>query len=91
MKIPSSLTLGAVTWKVIEIKYSPDNQGHTDPRTATILIEKNDNKRVMEQTFVHELTHAIQFSAGKTDHDEKSICGEATFWHQYLVEMYDKK
>ena len=91
MKIPSSFTLGAVIWKVVVIEHSPDNQGHTDSRTATILIEKNPNKRVMEQTFMHELNHAIKFSTGKTEHDEGVNDAEAVFWHQYLVQVYDKK
>jgi hypothetical protein len=92
MKIPKEFTLGAVTWKVKIVEDLPDRMGQSDFRNATILIEKNANKRVMEQTFCHELLHTLFFSTGRADnHDEVLIDGLGHSLHQYLVEIYDGK
>jgi hypothetical protein len=37
-----------------------------------------------EQTFCHELVHAIKYMMGEDDHDEKVVDIFATFLHQYL-------
>ena len=64
--------------------------GQADFRNATILIEKNENKQIMAQTFCHELLHALFFSTGRVeDHNEVLIDGLAHSLHQFLVEMYE--
>jgi len=89
MKIPKSFTLGSITWKVKIVEDLPDRMGQADFRNATILIEKNANKQIMEQTFCHELLHSLFFSTGRVeDHDEVLIDGLAHSLHQYMVEMY---
>ena len=90
MKIPKTFTLGAITWKVKIVEDLPYRMGQADFRNATILIEKNENKQIMAQTFCHELLHALFFSTGRVeDHNEVLIDGLAHSLHQFLVEMYE--
>ena len=91
MKIPKTFTLGAITWKVKIVEDLPDRMGQADYRNATILIEKNSNSRIMEQTFCHELLHALFFSTGRVeeDHPEQLVDALAHYLHQYTVEMYE--
>ena len=92
MIIPKNFTLGAIEWQVRIVRDLPDRMGQTDFRNATILIEKNDNRRVMEQTFCHELLHSLFFSTGRVeDHPEELIDGLAHSLHQFLVETYKDK
>jgi hypothetical protein len=41
------------------------------------------NKTFTEQTFCHELVHAIMFSMGHTNHDEIFVDAFGALLHQY--------
>ncbi len=88
MLIPKKFTLGAVEWTVKIVEDLPDKMGLTDPKTASIYIEKNSNKQVFNQVFCHELVHAMLFSTGRDNddnpHDELLVDGMAHYLHQYL-------
>ena len=90
MLIPPKFTLGAIEWKVKIVDDLPDRMGQSDAKTATIFLEKNPNKQILAQTFVHELIHALFFSTGRTEeHDEVLVDGLAHQLHQYLEEIYE--
>lgn len=89
MKIPNKFTLAATEWKVKIVEDLPDRQGQTDNAAATILLEKNSNKQIMAQTFLHELLHAILYSTGRLeDHDEVLVDGMSHYLHQFIEEVY---
>lgn len=41
------------------------------------------NEQMTQQTFFHELVHAILFTMGKTNHDEEFTDAFGAFLHQY--------
>lgn len=86
MPLPKQFDLGGLTWKVVQIDHLPGALGTTDNSKAEIHILKSLPSPVKEQTFYHELVHAIQFSMGKPQeqHDEQFTDGFATFLHQYF-------
>lgn len=86
MNIPKSFQLGGTTWKVEIAETLPGCMGLCNNQEAKITILKGLSKDVKEQTFCHELVHAIMFSMGKPSeaHDEVFVDGFGTFLHQYL-------
>lgn len=84
--IPRSFTLGGVTWNVSQLPLC-GTLGQCHMPNATIQLEKALQKEVKEQTFCHELVHAIMFTMGMRDHDERFVDGFAVFLHQYLKQQ----
>jgi len=41
------------------------------------------NEQMTQQTFYHELVHAIMFAMGKTNHDEEYTDAFGSLLHQY--------
>lgn len=70
MKIPKTLRIGAVLWTVQQVP--PDEFdggsacGDTNRALALIRINHDLPEDMKEQTFMHELLHAIDF---QLDHD----------------------
>lgn len=92
MKIPTSFQLGGITWKVVLRKRLPGKYGECDLAKTTIYVRENIDQELKEQTFCHELAHAIQFAMGisQENHDEQQIDAFATFLHQFLTSaQYD--
>lgn len=87
MKIPTGFQLGGIDWKVEQTTPLMGAMGATFQQEARIQLLKELSKQIKEQTFCHELVHAILFSMGTPgpEHDEKFIDGFATFLHQYLT------
>jgi hypothetical protein len=87
MKIPTSFKLGGLTWKVVLRKRLPGKYGECDLAKTTIYVRNNISQELMEQTFCHELAHAIQFAMGilQENHNEQEIDAFATFLHQFLT------
>lgn len=85
MKLPKQVQLGGVVWKVEE-SYLAGNLGVCRNDRGTIYVDNTLPGAVKNQTFCHELVHAILFSMGKPadQHDEIFVDGFATFLHQYL-------
>ena len=83
MNIPDEFELGGVTWRV-EHTDALSEMGHCDCEQAVIRIRKNLGKEVREATFCHELQHAIRFTAGETDHDERQVDAHGNLLHQFL-------
>lgn len=89
MKIPKSFQLGGTTWSVEHTGHIPDALGETHMARAKILLNDSGGfcKDQREQTFCHELVHAILFAMGKgqtAPHDEEFVDVFGTFLHQYL-------
>lgn len=89
MLIPKKFKLGGTTWTVKELDHIPGALGAANSQEAMIILLKSLPKEVKEQTFLHELNHAIMFSMGipQPEHDEKFVDGFATFLHQYLQQI----
>lgn len=83
MKIPKQFQLGGVNWTV-QTGELIEAMGFCQIDKALIKLNEEIKGDVLEQTFCHELVHAIMFSMGLRDHDEKFVDGFGTFLHQYL-------
>jgi hypothetical protein len=83
MKIPKSFQLAGVTWKVEETA-AMHEMGHCDSETATIRLRAGLADQMKAATFCHELQHAIRYTAGETDHDEKTVDAHGNLLHQFL-------
>lgn len=80
--VPLSFYLVGCQWTV---KYVEDltEYGTCDCSTQTIRLRAGMNKTFTEQTFCHELVHAIMFSMGHTNHDEIFVDAFGALLHQY--------
>ncbi len=87
MEIPSSFVLGGLTWKVRFVKRLPGKYGDCDLAKQVITIKSTISKELQEQTFCHELVHAILFARGilQENHDEQETDAFATFLHQFFT------
>lgn len=85
MKIPNEFKLGGIKWSVTQMPLC-GTLGQCYMTNATIQLEKSLQREVKEQTFCHELVHAIMFTMGMRDHDEKFVDAFAVFLHQYLTQ-----
>ena len=84
MKIPLKFTLGGIDWKVTEENVLPTALGATSQQLAHVALLADLPKQVKEQTYCHELVHAILYSMGKPEHYEVFVDAFATFLHQYF-------
>jgi|TARA_R110002074_G_scaffold362899_1_gene536036 hypothetical protein len=87
MEIPSKFFLGGIEWTVIYKDNLFESQGRCDPVSATILLERNSNKQVLHQCFVHELVHCLFYQAGVVEHDEVQVDKLSYTLHQYLEQQ----
>lgn len=88
MIIPKRFKIGGVTWTVKEVEVIPGGCfGQTELWNAEISITKSLKQDTKEQTYIHELLHALMFSMGKRNHDEEFVDGLATLLHQYLKQQ----
>jgi hypothetical protein len=87
MKIPASFVLGGVTWRVEKLPLT-DALGLCLYDKAVIRLDDSLPPDVMEQTFAHELNHALMYSMGMRDHDERFVDGLATMLHQYFKQFH---
>lgn len=86
MNIPKTFQLAGITWKVRENSHLI-NMGECHSQRGLIYLkpDPNYNAAVLEQTYVHELVHAILFTMGDAGpHDEKFVDGFAALLHQYM-------
>lgn len=85
MRIPRLFTLGGTTWQVVQIKDLAE-LGRCQRDIHTIQLKQNIPKAIKEQTFCHELVHAIKYTLGEAeDHDEQKVDVFATFLHQFMT------
>jgi hypothetical protein len=88
MKIPKGFTLAGIPWEV-EVRSmvadGSDAVGRCQGQRARILVESTLKKELKEQTYCHELVHAILFTMGKMEHDEEFVDAFAHLLHQALL------
>lgn len=60
--------------------------GYCESDVATIRIEKGLDKELADETFLHEMTHAILFALGydELSYDEKFVGSFSAALHQVL-------
>lgn len=83
MKIPKAFTLAGLRWTVEESDAITE-MGHCNSETATIRIRTGLSAQVKAATFCHELQHAIRYTLGLDDHDEKEVDAQGNLLHQFL-------
>ena len=82
LAIPSIFSLAGSEWTVKIVPEMTD-LGRCDPATFTIYIKEGLHKTYAEQTFYHELVHAIMFTMGHNEHDEVFVDCFGVFLHQF--------
>ena len=73
--------LAGCTWEVVDTDM-PD-LGCTMPDDFRILLRSDMSKQNREVTLWHEVVHAILFTMGERDHDERFVEGLAQLLYQY--------
>lgn len=88
--IPKSFALGGITWKVrkkkrVFLDNKQECNGLCDWEKRTIYLATLDvTDEMMEETFKHELVHAIlDTMTHPLSLDESFVNTFATFWHQF--------
>ncbi|MDT2438325.1 hypothetical protein P7D98_23030 [Enterococcus avium] len=92
MKIPLEIKVGGINYtiemvEVIDVGGERNFQGmcHFDLAKIEILNSLSDQR--IEQTFIHELTHAIFYEAGYDEQDEDMINRVGIVLHQVMKEL----
>lgn len=80
----TTFQLAGSKWYVNYLSHM-EEMGKCDPEKQTIFIRMDMNKQTTEQTFYHELVHAIMFTMGKLNHDEEFVDTFGAFLHQYQI------
>ena len=80
--VASSFTLAGFDWTVRYVEGITE-YGLCNPGTQEIIIRSGMNEQMTQQTFCHELVHAILFTMGKTNHDEEYTDAFGSLLHQY--------
>jgi hypothetical protein len=86
VKIPKTFTLAGIVWTVEETNAISD-MGHCDNETATIRLRSDLSAQVKAATFCHELQHAIRFTTGQDEHDEREVDAQGNLLHQFLEQF----
>lgn len=81
--VPTEFRLAGMDWKVVFNEHLQD-LGQCDNDSNTISIRQGMSRQQTEQAFCHELVHAIYYTMGLDDHDEKMVEGFAQLLYQYL-------
>lgn len=60
--------------------------GLCDQRTATIYLNANrhSTEEDLRHTFFHELTHALKYANGESEHDEQEVDRLGGYLHQVM-------
>jgi len=82
----NKVKLAGATWKVVYTDHIVD-LGRTDCDTQTIYVSTKQCQQAQELTFTHELVHAILFTMGERDHDERFVEGFAQLLYQYEKQL----
>ena len=88
MKIPKSFTLAGIRWTVEETD-AISEMGHCAAETATIRLRTGLSAQVKAATFCHEFFHAVLYTMGHDEHDEKLVDAQGNLLHQFL-EQYGR-
>lgn len=88
MNIPKSFLLGAIPYTVTIVPHidKGESLGVTDADNGIIMVMRDLPRPRKEQTFCHELIHALLDTAGRADlgSDEVLVDVLGTLLHQYM-------
>lgn len=90
--IPSKVKIGSTEWQVIYSDYLSDDQCHGKcyQEKHEIHIADSLTEEAKEETFIHELLHALCYFSGIQDEeklDEEAICNRLGYiLHSVLKE-----
>ena len=73
--------LAGMTWEIIDTEM-PD-LGISNTESCKILLNSRLKGQDREVTLLHEVVHAILFTMGERDHDERFVEGFAQLLYQY--------
>jgi len=73
--------LAGITWVVK--RTSMGDLGSTNPDESVILINDKLEGQSYDVTLMHEIVHAILFTMGERNHDERFVEGFAQLLYQY--------
>ena len=78
--------LAGATWTV---KYTDHihELGRTDNDRHIIYVSNRQPEQGQELTLLHEVVHAILFTMGETEHDEKFVEAFAQLLYQYEKQL----
>ena len=91
MKIPLEVKVGGINYQIELVDHLPHEDagykwGECDYQAAKIRIWKELSEQKKQQTFIHELTHAVFHEAGLDEQDEDQINRVAIVLHQLLLD-----
>lgn len=94
MKIPKRMNIVGLEWQVdFDAQFCADRSVHgaTSSDSQTIKLQPQCSRQLQEQTFIHELLHAVWWSMGlkehfKDDDEEKVVNSLANGLYQALNE-----
>jgi hypothetical protein len=66
--------LAGMNWKIVDSDM---------PDTSTILVNNKLKGQERDVTLLHEVVHAILFTMGEREHDERFVEGFAQLLYQY--------
>jgi Zn-dependent peptidase ImmA (M78 family) len=89
MNIPQSVKVAGINYTVeeteyVEIHHDKNYSGSCDYVKAEIKILKDMDIQRKEETFIHELTHAIFHEAGYNEHEEEMVNKVSKVLYQVL-------
>ena len=86
MDIPATVNVLGIPYKVEFGGCEPDETGCLSPTRGVMRIREGMGREITEQTFLHELVHAILDQLSRTDEyeDEQLVQGLAIGLHQAL-------
>ena len=73
--------LAGMTWEIIDSEMT--DLGASNPESCKILLNSRLKGQDREVTLLHEVVHAILFTMGERDHDERFVEGFAQLLYQY--------
>lgn len=78
--------LAGATWTV---KYTDHihELGRTDSERNIIFVNSRQTQQGIDLTIAHEVVHAILFTMGETEHDEKFVEAFAQLLYQYEAQL----
>jgi len=79
--------LAGCKWTVI-LNKDITEMGTCNPMTYEIVLKDGMSQQAIEATFFHELVHAIKFTMGETNHDEREVEAFGNLLHQTFVQLW---
>ena len=73
--------LAGMTWEIIDTEMT--DLGTSNPESCKILLNSRLKGQERDVTLLHEVVHAILFTMGERDHDERFVEGFAQLLYQY--------